>query len=162
MPEIVIKGMAELLAKLDRLGKPDVAKGAMLQAGAYVAGKMKEYPPTSHLTRKAVYGKSFASTRQRKFFFWAMKSGKLQSPYRRGQSPGSRNLKQGWTVRALGDGLTVEVGNNAPYGPLVQGAGRQSLYHKASGWQTDQAVVDREAPAVVAYVKDAIDKALAE
>lgn len=156
---VVIEDMDALLAKLTKLQTLQAVQGAMLLAGAHIEGKMKAYPPQSGATRKSVYNKTFKTDKQRRFFFYALKKGIIQLPYRRKLGGG---LAGAWTVRAFDQGLSVEIGNNTSYGPLVQGQGRQSLYHKAGGWATDEAVLERETPAVVAYVKDAIEQALSE
>jgi hypothetical protein len=155
-PSLRIEGLDALLAKLDRLAQLRWAGGALLAGGAHLKTAMQVYPDAARLTRASVYGKTFKSSRQQKFFFWAKAKGVIQVPYHRGSSPGSQNLKQAWTVAAYDNGLTVEIGNSVPYGPLMQKQGRQSLYAKAVGWQTDQQVLDRESPAVVQYLKDAI------
>lgn len=159
-PTLRIEGLDALLAKVDTLAKLEMVGGALLAGGAHISGAMQVYPPATRPTRASVYGQAFQSDRQRRFFFAAMRKGLIQVPYRRGQSPGSRNMKQGWTVAASNNGLTVEIGNIAPYGPLVQGAGTQSRYMAAVGWRTEQAVLDREAPAVVELLHDAIEKAV--
>jgi hypothetical protein len=155
-PVLHIEGLEALLAKIDRLAQLRWVSGALLAGGSHLKSSMQVYPNANRLTRASVYGKTFQSSKQQRFFFWAKAKGVIQVPYRRGSSPGSQNLKQQWTVAALDNGLTVEIGNAVPYGPLVQGQGRQTLYAKAVGWQTDRQVLDREAPAVVQYVKDAI------
>lgn len=157
-----IDGLEALITKLTALERLDAARGGLLAGGAHLKTAMQVYAPANRLTRASVYGQTFASAKQRRFFFYALRAGIIQVPYRRGSSPGSRNLKQQWTVAATNDGVTVEIGNATEYGPLVQGQGTQSLYAKAVGWQTDQAVLDRDGPAVVQYVKTSLETALAE
>ena len=157
-----IEGLADLIAKIDRLSELREVGGALLAGGAHLKSAMQVYPDANRLTRASVYGKTFKSLKQQKYFFWALAKGLIAVPYRRGTSPGSRNLKQQWTVEATNNGLTVEIGNATPYGPLVQGPGTQSLYAKAVGWKDTDAVLARESPAVVQYVKDAIDQAVSE
>jgi hypothetical protein len=161
-PVLHIEGLDALLAKIDRLAQLRWVGGALLDGGAHLKTALQVYPDTNRLTRASVYGKTFVSDKQRRFFFYAKSHGLIEVPYRRGSSPGSQNLKQQWTVAAYDNGLTVEIGNAVPYGPLVQGHARQTRYAKAVGWQTDQQVLDREAPAVVQYVKDAIVEELSK
>lgn len=157
-----IEGMDALLAKIATLQQLRMVEAGLLAGGAHMKTQMQKYPTQRAMTRASIYGSPFKSDKQRRFFFYALAKGMIQVPYRRGQSPGSRNLKQGWTVRSFNGGLSVEIGNAAPYGPLVQGQGRQSLYHKAAGWQTDEEVMDREGPAVIEYVRDEITRAISE
>lgn len=157
MPELEIEGLDALYAKLDRLAAMRRVSGALLAGGAMIKSAMQLYPAQVALTRKSVYGRSFVSDRQRRFFFYALKKGILHSPYRRTNVLGNK-----WTVEAQDGGLTVEVGNNTPYGPYVQSARLQTKYHKAAGWQTDAAVLERQAPAVVGLVRDAIQAEIDE
>lgn len=157
MATLRIEGMEALLKKIDNLQKLNMVAGALLAGGAHLKSAMQVYPPQVRLTRKSVYGRSFQSDRQRKWFFAALREGKLQIPYRR-----TRNLANRWTVTDSNNGLTVEVGNNTAYGPMMQAQAAQGRYAKASGWQTEQQIIDREGPAVVTYVKDAIEKAVNE
>lgn len=158
MPELTITpdGLGPLIAKIDARIR-QAAAGGLLAGGAHIKAAMATYAAEKRLTRASIYGKSFVSDRQRKFFFYALKAGIIHVPYRRTKTLGNR-----WTVAASDDGLIVEVGNLTPYGPLVQGAGTQTKYMQAVGWQTDEQVLAKEGPAVVAYVKKAIGESLGE
>jgi hypothetical protein len=163
MPDALrLQGYDELLRKLDSLAKLRRVEGALKAAGAHLSGKLKRYPAQKRMTRASMYGQPFKSDRQRKYFFYALRKGLIQVPYRRGQSPGSRNLKQQWTVETYNSGLTVEVGNATPYGPYVQGHGRQALYHYLGGWKTEWDVMSEEGEQVLGFVKRAVDETLAE
>ena len=59
-----------------------------------------------------------------------------------------------------GDGLTQVVGNNASYGPYVQGDEDQAAFHTARGWQTVGQVAEAEAETVTQFVADQIEKAI--
>lgn len=150
-PGIHIEGMDALLAKIQTLKQLKQLRGTLLAAGAHVAGKLKEYPPASH--RK----QPFLSEKQRRYVFWAMGKGIIEIPYRRGQSPGSRNLKQQWTVVAESD-MRVMVNNPTPYGPLVQGKDEQARYHQATGWPTDEGVAESEMDTVVEFVEKGLEE----
>lgn len=128
---------------------PVAIMGALLAGGVHIMGKVKAYPPQAHLTRKSVYGQSFMSERQRRWFFGI---GIHQTPYGR-----TSQLGQGWTITQP-QPLQVIIGNNTPYGPYVQGAGVQTKYHKAQGWKDTDRVAQEEKPTVEIKVKEAIDK----
>lgn len=114
-----------------------------LAGGAvHLQGKAATYPPERHAPQ------GFTSDAQRRGFFARLRSGEIQVPYVRGFAPTSENLGQRWTVEERDDGLTQVVGNNATYAPLVQGAGRQTLYHKVTGWKTDEQILAEEGPRV--------------
>jgi len=156
MAETRMDGYGDLLAKLERLGQLRRVGAAVKAGTAHLAGKMKVYPARVSLTRKAVYGSTFKSDRQRRYFFYALGKGLIQVPYRRGQSSGSRNLKQTWTVVMRNNDLTGEAGTNTDYAPWVQGEGTQSKYHAAVGWKTEARVLQEEGDHVLGLIHDAI------
>lgn len=142
--------MGDTLQRFDRV-LPAVSS-SLLAGAVHVKGKLSEYPPQNRPTRKSVYGTSFKSDRQRRWFFAA---GIFQTPYRR-----TRNLANRWAISSSMDGLTQIIGNNASYGHFVMGDGTQSLYHRAVGWNTTGEIAERESDAVVRRVLQAIEKAL--
>ena len=150
MYSIKIEGIENILKRLDR-ARPAISDG-LLAGAIHVKGKISTYPPQAHLTRKSVYGSSFKTERQRRWFFAV---GIHQTPYAR-----TSNLAKRWAISSSMDGMTQIVGNNTSYGPYVQGAGAQSLYHKAQGWLTEAEVAEQEKDRVVQMVLQAIEKAL--
>lgn len=150
MVRIVVEGAENIMKKFDEI-RPAVSD-ALLAGAIHVKGKISTYPPQTHPTRKSVYGSSFQSERQRRWFFAV---GIYQTPYAR-----TSNLAKRWTIWSSMDGFTQIVGNNTSYGPYVQGAGAQSLYHKAQGWLTEAEVAEQERDRVVQMVLQAIEKAL--
>ena len=149
MPSLSLRGDVELLAKLESLKQLRELRGTLLLVGAHVAGEMEKYPAASHRPQP------FKTEKQRRGFFAKLRSGEIQVPYRRGQSPGSRNLKQQWNVTAASD-TRVVISNPTPYGPLVQSAESQAYYHKQTGWPTDESVLKAEEGTVVKFFNDAL------
>jgi hypothetical protein len=159
MATIRVTGVTELVNKLNEFGRRGALKNALKAGAVYLKGKIAQYPPKNRPTRKSVYGQTFKSDKQRRFFFGALKHGAIQVPYRRGQSPGSEKLGQSWTVEA--NDLYATVGTAVSYAPLVQKRDAQSLYHRAVGWQTAEDVAERETDAVVSGVARALEADLA-
>lgn len=145
MMKITVLGAEELAHKLE-FGKFKRFVQAGLEDGA---GEFKRfiaiYPPAAHRPQP------FVSDRQRRGFFAKLNAGEIQVPYRRGFSPGSQRLGQSWNIRAI-SWHTVEVGNPATYGELVQSKDRQTRYHKTTGWNTVEAVADQKAEAITKKV----------
>lgn len=161
-PSIRLEGLPELVAKLRRLSDLRRVIAAVKSAAGHVKRQFQEYPPRASLTRMSVYGQTFQSERQRRYFFAALRDGRIEVPYRRGGSPGSRNIKQSWTVTTSNGGMTAEIGTNAPYAGWLHRHGQQSRYHAAVGWRTDQEIMDAERETVVGYITDAVREELAE
>ena len=143
--------IGDAMQRLDRV-LPAISNG-LLAGAVHVKGKLTRYPQQKHLTRKSVYGSSFKSDRQRRWFF---ASGIHQTPYRR-----TRNLANRWSISSSMGGLTQIIGNNTSYGPYVQGPGMQSLYHRAQNWQTTDEVAEQESDKVAKLVLQAIQRAIA-
>jgi len=143
---ITIEGIEELQRKANNL-LPQINAG--LNAGAiYVKGQAAMYPAQTHATRASVYGKTFQSDRQRRWFFAV---GIHQTPYGR-----TSQLGQGWFVNNR-DMLSVAVENATEYGYYVQGAPGQSLYHRAQGWKDTNQVAEESGPVVTNMLKKMID-----
>jgi hypothetical protein len=128
---------------LSGVGQLSGFKRGLMAAGLHLKGKMAIYPPRKRMAM------GFVSAKQRKFFFWALRTGRIEVPYRRGLSPNSERLAQRWT--AVQRGLSTIVGNNASYAPYVQG-NRQSAYHKRVGWKTARDVLKAEKTRLLAII----------
>lgn len=146
--EIAIEGLAEAL---DRFAQGDVNVGkAMVRATRrsmeLLKKRLANYPgkSTGHI--------EFKSDKQRRFFWAALREGKIQVPYRRSGTLGRR-----WTARVnvLTDDVAGIVGNTTPYAPFVQGAGKQAGIHQGN-WQTDQDVVDESRDEITGFFADEI------
>ena len=149
-----------LIRKLTTLAQFRQVKAAMRNAGIFIRGKIATYPGARHgpaIPRAKDWG-----ARQRRGFFAKLRSGEIEAPYRRGASSGSERLGAKWTTEARNNGMTVIVGNNASYARLVQDADKQTAYHKLTGWITDDQVMRDHGPTVVEYMRQAIEREIAE
>lgn len=149
------KGIDELQKKLkDVLDRYKIA--AAVRTGAlHIKGKVSIYPSASHRPQP------FVSSKQRRFFFWALKAGKIEVPYRRGISPSSEDHGKSWTLKAVRGGLVYKIGSDTSYGPLLQSEVHQTAYHKKTGWKTIQQTAREEMDVVLKFIKKQIDKVLA-
>lgn len=130
--------------------KPAVTAGIMAGAN-HVRSIIAQYPADSRPPRASVYGKTFVSDRQRRWFFAV---GQFQTPYRR-----TGDLGRDWSVSSL-SWLSAQIGNNRSYGIWVQSPENQALYHAARGWQTTDQVAESEQEKVEQILKKSIDAAL--
>jgi hypothetical protein len=141
--EIEILGDEEVFRKLDGLDDPVVFIRPMTEATAHVQNKIANYPPSP-----GGRPQPFKTEKQRRYFFWALRNGKITVPYKRGGTLGRK-----WTTEVSADGRTGRVGNNTPYARVVQDEGyeKYSHYHKETGWPTIQGVARSEERAVKGY-----------
>jgi hypothetical protein len=151
-----IDGLKKLTRRLDKIADLSYVRATLEGAAIQIADRMKEYPPERHAPQP------FASDKQRRGFFWHLKQGDIEVPYRRGQSPSSESLKHRWTVKLEDEGLTATIGNNASYARLVQDSDKQTRYHAATGWPTVQGVAEEERTAVIEAITAAVKKSLVE
>jgi hypothetical protein len=93
---------------------------------------------------------AFASDKARRFFFAAVKSGRITVPYRR-----SGALGRDWQRTPNADGLTLT--STRPNSDLVRTQGKQAKYHKGT-WPTDQQLVkEREGDAALAATAEIVE-----
>lgn len=150
----------ELIRKLTSLAQFRKVKAAVTVAGKFIRGKMATYPSSRH--GPAIPRAKDWSAKQRRGFFAKLRSGEIEVPYRRGASSGSERLGSKWTTQSANAGMTAIVGNNASYVRLVQDAENQTRYHKMTGWPTDDQVMRDHGPTVVEYIRQAIEREIAE
>lgn len=153
---IKIEGLDKLVSRLRKVGGLAGVRAAIKGAAIHVLNRMKEYPIARHAPQP------FVSDKQRRGFFWHLRQGDIEVPYRRGQSPKSESLKHRWAMKIEDDGLTAIDGNNASYARLVQDEEKQTRYHKTTGWATVQNVMKDERDLVTGMVIGAAKKALVE
>lgn len=132
MPEPVeLEGLDELDSLLKRL--PDMAmaaaESAMNDALIYLHGQLPDYPPPP--------GPGLMSgqwtDKQRRWFFWALRTGKITVPYRRAVSAGLGGSFTTAVTRTEG-ALEGVIGTGKPYAPWVVGRDRQAAIHQSRWW----------------------------
>lgn len=146
-----------VLSQSDR-GRATLRSATM--AGALTAlSYIKPYPEANRPSRSSVYGQTWKSEKQRRYFFFALRKGIIQVPYRRGISPGSQRLGRSWAAKQLND-TSVAIGTNVTYARMVKDEGVQTKYMKAVGWTTIQQDLARGQRAVFDAMNTVIRRAL--
>lgn len=69
-------------------------------------------------------------------------------------------LRHRWTYAVDDDGSEAVIGNVTPYAPYVQGRESQTWYHKRTGWQTAENLLDGKKEDIVKILKQFIQNAL--
>jgi len=120
---VEIQGVEELRASLLKL-PPAIQDAVVDDVTKYYINVFKsEQPAPRRVSRRAAYGVTFFSARQRKWFFANLKDGSINVPYHRTQA-----LRNAW--RQVGDGRTSFIVNDAPGAPFVVGDDTQSRHEK--------------------------------
>jgi len=149
MPTIRIIGQERAIARLAKLGRLDLYRGALMAGGRQLKRVIAVYPPTSEAndpSRQRWYARGYGPR-------WRTRSGV------HGRNT-SKKLGTKWTVEAENNGMRVVVGNLTSYGPYVQDWAQQAKFHAARGWKTDSQVVGEERERVIKFVLDSIREAL--
>lgn len=140
MTTIRIEGAEELIKRITTLEQMKKVKASIREAALFLKGKVSEYPPESHRPNWMLRGNSAKAQRMRRGFFYHLKRGNIEVPYRRGQSPGSKKLGQSWTTRVDNQGFRAIIGTGVSYARMVQDSARQTSYHRHTGWITTNQV----------------------
>jgi len=93
----------------------------------YLLNILRSYPSYRYISRKAAYGVSFFTEKQRGWFFANLNSGELQIPYQR-----TGTLEGGWKI--TGQGIETVLINDVPYAGLAYGE-NQSRHLAKIGWK---------------------------
>jgi len=151
--EIEVAGLAEALDMfLQGEAKVGLALRRATTASLQLLRKrLAKYPG------KSAGSMQFVSDKQRRFFFAALREGRIQVPYRR-----TGTLGRKWTSRVTFTDQDVMgiLGNNAPYAPYVQGFGAQAGIH-AGNWQTEQDVATESRDEIMGIFAGEISRAMA-
>jgi hypothetical protein len=152
MTTIRIEGLDQLIRRIDSLAKLNKTKAAIRAAAVMLQGKIKQYPPVSRRPNPLIK----TNDRVRRGFFYHLKHGNIEVPYRRGASPGSQKLGQSWTTRTENSGFRAIIGTGVSYARLVQDSANQTAYHKGTGWITTRDVTQRYGDDAIRQIKQAL------
>ena len=145
---IDVRGLKELDSLFQQA--PDAVQDAInVAVGDYLVNVLRAYPPQQYVSRKAAYGQTFFSDRQRRWFFAALAHGDLEIPY-----PRTQTLSQGW--KRLDDIVVNEV----EYAKFVMGEGEQSRHEEKVGWLTTDRIVEQRAARIAEIANGAAKRAL--
>ncbi|KKW13404.1 MAG: hypothetical protein UY48_C0001G0025 [Candidatus Gottesmanbacteria bacterium GW2011_GWB1_49_7] len=146
------RGIGKLLRKLDSLEGMAIAVRALRAGALHVKGKIARYPPSSIANspgQRRWYERGYGPR-------WRRRDNSI------GGSKTSETLGRRWTIGERSSGFQQVIGNNVSYGPYVQSEEKQARFHRARGWLTDEKVIDQEEKTILKFIKDEIDKALAQ
>lgn len=138
MSNVTISGFSQLTNKIRTLAELVQGKiDAPFREGAErVVKRLQDYPPQRQGPQP------FRTDKSRRFFFAALKDGRIIVPYRR-----TEKLKNAWRIQRVGL-LTFAATNDTSYGPLVHSAAQQTFYHRQTGWPIQEQVEQEEIKSV--------------
>lgn len=145
-----IKGLAELDAKLAKLPRFAVDAAAD-EAAKYMLEVLKEQPPPKYVSRKAAYGRTFQSDRQRRWFFANEMQNKI--PYRRTQA-----LHDGWKI--VGSGASLIIANEEEAAVWTMDDRQQARQPAMVGWKKVGTIFRERMRQVIRHAEAGIKKAM--
>lgn len=122
-----VQGIKEVQKMLTYI-TPEVKENVMGDVEKFVYDVVRIYPKERHIKRKTAFGVTFFSDKQRRFYFWALKTGRINVPYKR-----TYGLRDNWKVTKQAQQYLIT--NPSPYAAYVMGE-KQSRMMSRIGWKT--------------------------
>lgn len=143
--EFVYRMLAELPTEIQNTALDDAYK--------YVLNTMQTSQPSPrYITRRAAYGQTFFSDRQRKWFFANLNDGSINVPYNRTQG-----LRRAWRIQ--GSGQNASVINDAEGNEYVIGD-KQSRHEALVGWRKPEDIIKEREDRIQRIIEGSVQKAL--
>ncbi len=153
---VKILGIKDLYSRLGKAAAEETLVKPMHEAMNHIKTPISHYP--------AKHGNApvkFVSEKQRRYFFWALNSGKITVPYKRGRTLGNSWSSARVRIRRTKNGIFGRIGTNVPYAQLVQWRQTQALRFRGIWTTTDDVVEGNLTRRLVNRAfQRAIDKAL--
>lgn len=147
---VKISGIEQPVIRLNQLQSGEPMRRGLMAGGVYLRGKWAIYPPERHGPQP------FKTDAQRRAFFAKLRAGAIIVPYPRGTAPNSQRTSTRWGEVMQGN--SVIVGNSANNAPLLYSKSQQSMYHKQTGWKTDEQIWNQEKAATRAVIVAEVKK----
>lgn len=148
-----VQGIDALVKKLNNL-PPAAQDAAVDEVSDYLLNVLRHYPQQKSVTLRQAYG-GFKSDKQRRWFFWALKSGAINVPYRRTQG-----LARGW--KKIGNGAKSILANETPGAAFVQPETdkQQANMMRIIGWKPLETEIKERNDKINQKIDGAVKKAM--
>jgi len=159
--QIKITGADTVRALLNPEKAMGAVKRAVKRGTVHVKAQIAKYPPETEANRPGrVYPGGGLMGYYQRGRGWMEPNVSREGAVAYRLRPGSASQKLGtrWTVKFEDAGLTGVAGNNASYGPYVQGD-QQAWFHAARKWKTTKTVEAEEAAMVRGFFEEELNNA---
>lgn len=155
---VKVEGIEQVQSKLRAISPDAIFPKAVKAAWPEIQRILQDYPPQRYVSREAAYGQTFSSQKQRRWFFAALRSGKISVPYHR-----TGELGRAWKVEGMGHsvstGPSAKISNAAPGAAHVYGIGMpQAAQPRMVGWQDEEELKRRVGEVLKAEIERQIKK----
>ena len=150
MIKISIRNPEKIPAILRGLSR-DMQKVAMKAGGDQLEYYLRNNtePPENPVTRFAAYGKTFFTLKQQRFFFAALKDGRITVPYVR-----THSVQEGWERKNTPLGASFVNRSSAAKWTIAPAT--QTRHEKLVGWKTYPTLLKESMRSVVTAIRLAI------
>jgi hypothetical protein len=159
MIKVSVRGVEQLQAFFKKI-PVYTRKAAVLASAEYLMGDtnhgLKHYVSYKYVSRKAAYGKTFKSDKQRAYVMAKIRSGEIAP----GSSHRSGALAAGWNYKLQGGGYGASVYNSVPYAGYVMGDGTQANQPRMVGWRMVADIVKTNIAGMMRAANQAVERAL--
>jgi hypothetical protein len=135
-----IRGVEAVQAFLRAVPRGAV-KVALQAFSEYILGNdqhgLRHNEPYKYVTRKAAYGVTFFTEKQRKWFFWALNTGQIDP----GSGKRTGETSKAWKAEPRNDGYRYTLTNNTPGGYYTRDDYGQARQPAKVGWRKVSAVL---------------------
>jgi hypothetical protein len=155
--ELDIEGLAEVSALLEALGR-DVEEELtpiVDKALKYLWQQLPPYPPKPGPDAPS----PLVTDKQRRWFFAALREGRITVPYKRRQADGLGGSIS-TEVRSAAGEITGLMGPSVPYAPHVVGLDEQAAIHQNRWWIFEEEI-EKNLPGAIDIVEDGVRALLA-
>lgn len=153
-----VKAVQSFLASVPR----GVLKVALEAFTEYIVGNdshgLKHNDPYKFVTRKSAYGFSFFTDKQRRWFFWALNSGRIDP----GSGKRTGASSEGWKMQPLNNGYSYKIINNTPGGYYTRDDYGQARQPAKVGWRKVSAVLADNYLGAIRHAVAAVKEYLAQ
>jgi hypothetical protein len=151
---IKVRGLDAVREFIDQL--PRRVRGvATVAAAEYLVGNgmhgLRHYPAYKWITRKAAYGKTFVSDKQRRYVMAAIADGRIDpgAPHRTGR------YQRGWMLE--GEGAKTRIINEVDYARYV-GGDEQARLNRKVGWRMWDEIISTNYHGAIQAAERAVDR----
>lgn len=148
---IDIQGLEQIERALKSL-PPEVVNEASDELSKYLLNILRMYPPKNPVTRKAAYGQTFKSDKQRHWFFANLNEGNISVPYNRTQG-----LSKSWLVTGSGMKTIITSDTEAARWTMSDD---QSKHEALVGWKKISTILVERAQKIEDTLAGAAKKAI--
>lgn len=126
-----------MVGRVAKALKPDVSYAAAVYLVGNMGRGLKHYRSYKHVTRKAAYGKTFQSDKQRRYVMAMIKQGKITPGYPKRTGKAQR----GWKARPISGGDSM-VSNDVPYIGYLHDNDSQARLNALAGWRKVEEIIE--------------------